>query len=99
LHGALSAPPHQRILAFICRELQEQVEAGVNKLLQEQQARSTEIEAATLKDLKQQLQAVEADIKADREQLGGEQADLMARTVCSQNLCKYRVLSNVHIVG
>jgi hypothetical protein len=53
----------------------------VSKLLNEQHVRSTEIEAVTLKGLKQQLQAVEADIKADREVLGGERADLMARTV------------------
>lgn len=84
------APPvAQPVVLDLRRELQQEVEEGVEALLQTQAAHGAEAEAAALKGLRRELRGVEDAIRCEREQLGGEAADVTARTVrpCRGGLC------------
>ena len=63
------------------------MEEGISKLLAKHGSQAAGSEAASLKQFKQRLHKVEGDIRHDQEQLGGEQADLMAQTVRTAISC------------
>ena len=53
----------------------------MSDLLDKHLSQAACLEATSLKQFKKQLKDVEADIHMERQQLGSEQADLLARTV------------------
>ena len=79
--SALKPAPTGRRFAAARRELQQQVEEGVETLLQAQAARGADAEAAALQGLRHELRRVQDAVRLEREQFGGVAVDVTARTV------------------